>query len=553
MLKSLEIKNYAIIEEVMIQFNGQMNIITGETGAGKSIMLGALGLITGERVDSAALLNKEEKCSVEAIFEMKDPIFKTFFQERDIDFEFETIIRREILPNGKSRAFINDSPVNLTVLKDLSSFLIEINSQNQSLELRSPAYQLSILDSFAEHENLLNDYKKAFSNYKKKTVLLDQLIDEEKKSAAELDFLQFQLNEIEEANLQGVQLPDLESELQTLQNAHEISAILLQTVHLLDEGDTNIQDALIASASSLSKIVKFNPAIKSLSERFEAIIIELKELSHEMKNIGEQTEFNPIRIEEINQILHGVYKLLKKHHLNDIPSLMQFEENLIDKIKQIQVSNSSIEPLKKELEALHQDILQKAKLLSTQRNSQVKMIEKKVMQNLSLLGMSNAILKIQIDTDFDQLKANGADEIQFLFSANKGIGLKDIKNAISGGEMSRFLLSLKTVLAEKMQLPTIIFDEIDTGVSGDIAYKVGELLHNLSQKHQLIAITHLPQIASKGNHHLFVFKETKEKTTKTNIKLLQKEERKIEIAKMLSGEKISDAALVNANELLNNH
>ncbi|MBK7957404.1 MAG: DNA repair protein RecN [Bacteroidetes bacterium] len=553
MLKSLEIKNYAIIEEVMIQFNGQMNIITGETGAGKSIMLGALGLITGERVDSAALLNKEEKCSVEAIFEMKDPIFKTFFQERDIDFEFETIIRREILPNGKSRAFINDSPVNLTVLKDLSSFLIEINSQNQSLELRSPAYQLSILDSFAEHENLLNDYKKAFSNYKKKTVLLDQLIDEEKKSAAELDFLQFQLNEIGEANLQGVQLPDLESELQTLQNAHEISAILLQTVHLLDEGDTNIQDALIASASSLSKIVKFNPAIKILSERFEAIIIELKELSHEMKNIGEQTEFNPIRIEEINQILHGVYKLLKKHHLNDIPSLMQFEEHLIDKIKQIQVSNSSIEPLKKELEALHQDILQKAKLLSTQRNSQVKMIEKKVMQNLSLLGMSNAILKIQIDTDFDQLKANGADEIQFLFSANKGIGLKDIKNAISGGEMSRFLLSLKTVLAEKMQLPTIIFDEIDTGVSGDIAYKVGELLHNLSQKHQLIAITHLPQIASKGNHHLFVFKETKEKTTKTNIKLLQKEERKIEIAKMLSGEKISDAALVNANELLNNH
>ncbi|MBP7477906.1 MAG: hypothetical protein KA797_05235, partial [Chitinophagales bacterium] len=324
-------------------------------------------------------------------------------------------------------------------------------------------------------------------------------------------------------------------------------------VHLLDEGDTNIQDALIASASSLSKIIKFNPAIKSLSERFEAIIIELKELSHEMKNIGEQTEFNPIRIEEINQILNVVYKLLKKHHMNDIPSLMQFEENLIDKIKQIQVSNSSIEPLKKELEALHQDILQKAKLLSTQRNSQVKMIEKKVMQNLSLLGMSNAILKIQIDTDFDQLKANGADEIQFLFSANKGIGLKDIKNAISGGEMSRFLLSLKTVLAEKMQLPTIIFDEIDTGVSGDIAYKVGELLHNLSQKHQLIAITHLPQIASKGNHHLFVFKETKEKTTKTNIKRLQKEERKIEIAKMLSGEKISDAALVNANELLNNH
>lgn len=551
MLKSLEIKNYAIIEEVMIQFDGKMNIITGETGAGKSIMLGALALITGERVDSSALLNKEEKCSVEAIFEMKDPSFQQFFQERDIDFEFETIIRREILPNGKSRAFINDSPVNLTVLKDLSSYLIEINSQNQSLELRSPAYQLSILDSFAEHENLLSEYKKAYTTYKKKTTLLEQLIEEEKKSAAELDFLQFQLNEIGEANLQSVQLESLESELQTLQNANEISAILLQAVHLIEEGDTNIHDALVSSSTSISKIIKFNPAIKTLSERFEATIIELKELSHEMKSIGEQTEFNPARIEEINQILSAVYKLLKKHHLNDIPSLMQFEEALIEKIKLIQVSNSSIEPLRKELESLHKEILEMAKRLSEQRNGQVKMIEKKVMQNLSLLGMSNAVLKIQIESNFDQLKSTGADEVQFLFSANKGIGLKDIKNAISGGEMSRFLLSLKTVLAEKMQLPTIIFDEIDTGVSGDIAYKVGELLYNLSQKHQLIAITHLPQIASKGNHHLFVFKESKDKKTKTNIKKLEQEERKIEIAKMLSGEKISDAALVNAHELLN--
>lgn len=550
MLKSLEIHNYVIIDEIFIQFHPQMNILTGETGAGKSIILGALNLLTGERADITQLLHKETKCTIEGIFDISKASLQSFFTAHDLEYEPETIIRREILPGGKSRAFVNDSPVNLSVLKSLSEYLIDIHSQNESLELKSADFQLRIVDAYASNELLLDTYSTLFQVRKKKQKELDQLIEDTKKSNFELDYLQFQYKELKEASLEEIQLQKEEEELKTLEHAEEIKSTLFQVTQMLENGDSNVSDAMLTATQLLHKISKYNTDIASISARFDQWRLELKELSKDIAGIEENTELNQERIVDIQERLNIVYKLLKKHQAHDIASLIQIREEIEKRLDNIQGANERIDPLTKEIHVLGEELLHQAEEISKRRKSVIAGFESKIKLLLQSLGMANAQFVIYLETNPQQLTSHGIDQVRFMFAANKGSQLQELKKAISGGEMSRFMLSLKTMMAEKIQLPTLIFDEIDTGVSGDIAFKVGELLEQLSKHHQLIAITHLPQLASKGKHHLFVYKETDDKKTNTKIKLLLPEERKTEVAKMLSGEKITDTALANAAELL---
>jgi DNA repair protein RecN (Recombination protein N) len=550
MLKSLEIHNYAIIDEIYIRFHAQMNIITGETGAGKSILIGALGLIAGERADSNVLFNKEAKCSVEAIFDIHAYNLQDLYTHHDIEYDTETIIRREIQPSGKSRAFINDTPVTLNVLKDISERLIEINSQNQSMELKSPEYQLSILDAFADNDTLLKAYQQDFAERKAIQKELDFLIEDSQKSAVELEYLQYQFNELTSAGLEDIHQENLEQELQTLENAEEIKASINVIVDQITNSDVNILDALTIASQSLNKLTKYNTELSDAVEKFDTIRLDLKEISKELSSIEERTEYDRERIVEIQEKLSLLYKLQKKHNTLDTAALIMMRDDMEARLGNIQNSSEKIDPLKAKVASLTKTLTTKATELSTKRKKVITKIEQDIVGYLSQLGMANSVFKININTSEGTLKATGMDEVQFLFTANKGGHLQELKKAISGGEMSRFMLSLKSVLATKMHMPTIIFDEIDTGVSGEVAHKVGEILNALSSTHQMIAITHLPQLASKGSHHLYVYKNTDATRTVTHIKILTPDQRIEEVAKMLSGEKVTDAALVNAKELL---
>jgi DNA repair protein RecN (Recombination protein N) len=550
MLKSLEIHNYAIIDEIYIRFHAEMNIITGETGAGKSILIGALGLIAGERADSNVLFNKETKCSVEAIFDIHAYNLQDLYTHHDIEYDTETIIRREIQPSGKSRAFINDTPVTLNVLKDISERLIEINSQNQSMELKSPEYQLSILDAFADNDSLLKSYQQDFAERKAIQKELDFLIEDSQKSAVELEYLQYQFNELTSAGLEDIHQENLEQELQTLENAEEIKASINVIVDQISNSDVNILDALTIASQSLNKLTKYNTELSDAVEKFDTIRLDLKEISKELSSIEERTEYDRERIIEIQEKLSLLYKLQKKHNTLDTAALIVLRDDMEARLGNIQNSSEKIDPLKAKVASLTKTLTTKAIELSTKRKKVIAKIEQDIVGYLSQLGMANSVFKININNSEDSLKTNGMDEVQFLFTANKGGHLQELKKAISGGEMSRFMLSLKSVLATKMHMPTIIFDEIDTGVSGEVAHKVGEILNALSSTHQMIAITHLPQLASKGSHHLYVYKNTDTMRTVTHIKILTPDQRIEEVAKMLSGEKVTDAALVNAKELL---
>lgn len=550
MLKSLDIYNFVIIDAIHIDFHPHLNILTGETGAGKSIILGALQLITGERADISLLLNKNEKCTIEGVFKISSTALKDFFLAHELEFDEETIIRREIQPSGKSRAFINDSPVTLQILKELSEYLVDIHSQNESLALKSNAFQLSIVDAFADHDMVLQEYTSLFTERKKKQKLLDLLIEDTQKSNIELDFLQFQFKELSEANLEDIHVSKDEADLKSLEHAEEIKSVLFQILHQWQESENNVHDVLMQNAQSLHKLSKYHSEIEILASRFDGLRNDLKDLFKEISLLESNSEFNPEKIIEIQERLNLVYKLNKKHQTNDMAALIAIRDEAEVRLNNIQFSNEKIDPLKKEISEINSQLLTLAKNISKNRNSIINGFEQKIKTLLSSLGMPNANFVIQCESNADKLTATGIDDIKFLFSANKGSMLQEIKKAISGGEMSRFMLCLKTMMAEKMQLPTLIFDEIDTGVSGDIAHKVGMLLQELSSKHQLVAITHLPQLASKGNHHLYVYKVTDDKKTITNIKLLSESERKNEIAKMLSGEKITETAIANAAELL---
>jgi len=549
MLKKLSISNYALIDNLEIGFAGGLNILTGETGAGKSIILGALSLILGQRAESRYFFNQQKKCVIEGTFLIGEFHIKAFFEENDLDYENETVLRREISADGKSRAFVNDTPVNLTVLKQLGEMLIDIHSQHATLEINDAGFQLLVVDSVAKHTELLDEYHSAYKAYKKAQNKLQQLIAESDKARAELDYQQFQYDELEKANLVADEQPALEQELATLNNAEEIKRNLLGAYHLMNEGEISALIQLKEAGHYLSSLEKFNPVIGELHQRLNSTIIELKDIAAEIDDLEQHTNIDEERAAEISDRLNLIYTLQKKHRVASNEELLQIQQDLSDKIQQALFGDEEIAALQKQIATEKANLQQLATKLSKQRMAAIPSIEKQVQATLADMGMEHAVLKIEntIAADFDQ---NGADHIRFLFSANKGHTLAEMSKVASGGELSRLMLSIKSLIASYTALPTIIFDEIDTGVSGEVAHKVGQVMEQLSANLQVITITHLPQIASKGQSHYFVYKDNQGDTTYTRIRQLTNDERVLEVAKMLSGDKPGESALQNARELL---
>ncbi len=549
MLQKLSISNYALIDNLEIGFAPGLNILTGETGAGKSIILGALSLILGQRAESRYFFNQQKKCVIEGSFGIGEFHIKAFFEENDLDHENETVLRREISADGKSRAFVNDTPVNLVVLKQLGEMLIDIHSQHATLEINSPEFQLLVVDSVAKHNDLLAEYHATYRSYKRSTAKLQQLISESDKAKAELDYQQFQFDELEKASLVADEQPHLELELATLNNAEEIKRNLLGACHLMNEGEISALIQLKEAGHQLSSLEKFNPVIGELHQRLNSTIIELKDIAAEIDDLEQRTNIDEERALEINNRLSLIYSLQKKHRVSTNEDLLEIQQQLSGKIQQALFGDEEIIALQKHLAAEKEVLQQLAAKLSANRIAAVPSIQQQVQATLASMGMEHAVLKIEnkVADDFDQ---NGADHIRFLFSANKGHALAEMSKVASGGELSRLMLAIKSLIASYTALPTIIFDEIDTGVSGEVANKVGQVMDQLSQNLQVITITHLPQIASKGRSHYFVYKDNDASTTYTRIKQLDEKERVLEIAKMLSGDNPGESALQNARELL---
>ena len=551
MLQSIRIQNFALIEETEIQFNDGLTVITGETGAGKSILLGALGLTLGNRFDINALNNKDKKCIIEARFNLSKYQLKSFFVEHELDYEDVTSIRREITVEGKSRAFVNDTPVTLAIIKELSEQLIDIHSQHETILLKENHFQLELVDAFAKTTALYFDYKKQYLSLQKLKKQLAEFLEQELQAKKEFDYFQFQFTELEEANLKIGELKLLEDESETLENAEFIKGNLVKASVVINGGDENVLSAIAQLKQGLQSISKFGSQFNELYERINSLSIELKELNADINSVEEDVVYDNVKLEIVNTQLDKLNKLLKKHNVKTEYELLEIKNSFEDKLQQFSSIELSIEKTQKEISEQEKNCLNLAKTLSKKRKESVSEIEENIKVLLSNLSMPNAQFKISI-SDLDTFSINGLDKIEFLFSANKGQDFKEIGKTASGGELSRLMLCLKSLLAERTLLPTIVFDEIDTGVSGDVADKIGIILEKMGKSLQVITITHLPQMASKGKNHLFVYKmDSKEKTT-SHIKRLNEVERIEEIAKMLSSGKPTEIALKNANELLNN-
>lgn len=549
MLAHLTVQNYALIDQLEVDLVKGLTIITGETGAGKSILLGALGLIAGNRADTQSLQDKTKKCIIEATFNVKGYSLKDFFKEHELDYEEKTTIRREINPEGKSRAFINDTPVTLNQLKELGERLIDIHSQHQTLSLNGTEFQLSVVDAFAKHESVLEEYASEYKNYKTLEKQLAELIEKEAQAKKDLDYFQFQFNELEDAGLKAGEQSDMEQELETLNNAEEIKSALSKAAHGLTGGEQNLLSSLSEIRSILNAMAKFKPEIAELNTRINSTYIELKDIGNELESIEQSVVYDPKQIEKLNTKLDAIYRLQQKHQVKTVEELIAIKDELSNKLLDFSSMEAEIEKLNQALDKSKKTITAKAKTISDNRKKVIPKIEKEIASLLAALSMPNAALKAE-QTETGTFTATGTDKINFLFSANKGSDFKELNKVASGGELSRLMLCIKSLIAELTALPTIIFDEIDTGVSGDVADKVGSIMNTMAAKMQVITITHLPQIASKGSSHLFVYKEDKQNKTYSNIKKLDAAERVQEIAKMLSTGKPTDAAINNAKELL---
>jgi DNA repair protein RecN (Recombination protein N) len=549
MLTHLSVQNYALIDTLEVDFAKGLTIITGETGAGKSILLGALGLVAGNRADVQSLNDKTKKCVIEASFNLKEYKLKDFFLQNDIDYEPLTVIRREINPEGKSRAFINDSPVTLNLLKELTEQLIDIHSQHQTLTINGSEFQLSVVDAYAQHDELLTQYHTNYKIYKILKKQLTELTDKEAQAKKDADYFQFQFNELEDANLKSGDQSNLEQELQTLSNAETIKLNLSKAAYGLSGGELNLLSSLNEIKSSLSSIAKFKPEINELSNRISSAYVELKDIANEIENSESEIIYDASRIEEITARLDTLYRLQQKHQVKEVEELIALKNELSNKLLEFSSLETEIEKTKKQLDTIEKELQRTAKKISANRKNAIPKIEKDTAALLSSLSMPNAQLKIEHATT-DVLNTNALDTINFLFSANKGSDFKEINKVASGGELSRLMLSIKSLIAQLTALPTIIFDEIDTGVSGEVADKMGIIMNKISKNIQVLAITHLPQIAGKGASHLLVYKEDKNNKTYSNIKKLNNEERIYEIAKMLSTGTPTTTALKNAEELL---
>ena len=550
MLTGLIIKNFALIDHLEVNFFSGMTSITGETGAGKSILLGGLGLVLGNRADLSTLKDLNQKCFVEATFSIQDYKLKDLFEELDLDYDPITLIRREILPTGKSRAFVNDTPVNLNTLQRLGQELIDVHSQHQTLSLTQTEYQLEVLDALASNKELLIEYQNKLVVFKSLNDKLNKLTALQDSQKQDLEYSTFLLEELIEANLVSGMLIPLEEEEQELIHAEEIGLSLLKASQIISEEQMGVEEQLNEIRSALQKVSLLSEKYAPLFNRVESLKIELLDLNQEIQLQAEQIEANPKRLEVVKIALQKIYDLQAKHKCQSVEELIAIRESLDEKVQSKATIGEDLIKLAKEREVLNAELLELAQNISHKRKNTIPSLKEELESLLGFLGMPNARFNIDL-LPSKRMLLNGKDELVFEFSANKGSNFGSLKKVASGGELSRIMLSIKAILSRFKTLPTIIFDEIDTGVSGEVSYKIGEVMHRMSRYMQVITISHLPQVAAKGAHHFKVYKETIDQSTYTQLKKLNPEDRIQEIAQMLGGEEISETAVQHAKELLN--
>ena len=550
MLRSLYIQNYALIEKLDIDFGSGFSVITGETGAGKSIILGAIGLLLGQRADVKSIRQGAAKCVIEARFEIAGYGMRPFFEENELEYEDECILRREVYASGKSRAFINDTPASLVQMKELGEQLIDVHSQHQNLLLNKEGFQLNVLDILAHDEEELNNYQSLHREWKQVQQDLEDLIVLAEQNKADEDYIRFQLEQLEDAQLAAGEQEELEQEADTLSHAEEIKAGLFRAGQVMNSDEGGLLSALKECLNTMLGLQKVYPSAGELAERLESSYIELKDISQEVSGKEEEIEFNPVRLEEVNDRLNLIYTLQQKHRVTTVDELLALADDYAAKLANITSSDEQIEELKVRSEALYSKVKKQAAVLTKLRTAAAREVEKQMAARLIPLGMPNVRFRVEIGARKEP-GGHGADTVNFLFSANKNGALQSISSVASGGEIARVMLSVKAMIAGAVKLPTIVFDEIDTGVSGEIADRMADIMQEMGDSdRQVISITHLPQIAARGRAHYKVYKQDNETETNSHIRRLADEERIEEIARMLSGATLTDAALNNAKALL---
>jgi DNA repair protein RecN (Recombination protein N) len=550
MILSLSIKNYALIEDIQVPLTNGLTIITGETGAGKSILLGALGLLLGKRADLGSVKDATQKCIIEGEFSLKGYGLQTLFKEHDLDYDIHTIIRREILPSGKSRAFVNDTPVGLSQLQALGVYLVDIHSQQETNSFATENFQLEVLDALAGNGAILQGYQNTLVEFASISKRLKEQLSQKEAALKELDYHTFLQQELMEASLHTIDQQAIETSYQTLNNAEEIQVSFAEINQLFSQDNTGVIDSIKQARGLLNNISKYAPSYQELYDRLHSVTLELEDVISSVQDASEDLQVDPTELFRINEVLQTLYRLQHKHNVSSVKQLMDIETNLSSKINTTLHLDTTIETLEKEKQKLTQALLKLAKDLHDNRVEALPILQQKLELYLSLLGLPNAKFKVEFTTS-PTFKKSGTDNIALYFTANRGGNFGLLKKVASGGEMSRIMLSVKALLSKYKKLPTIVFDEIDTGVSGEIALKMASIMGEMSTHMQIISITHLPQIAAKGEQHIKVYKEDRQNTTVTHLKQLSQEERIVEIAQMIGGKNITDTTLANAKELLN--
>ncbi len=549
MLKSLSINNYALIENLEINFNDGFSVITGETGAGKSIILGALSLILGKRADLNVLKDKSKKCIIEGVFDNRSLWVKQFFTDNDLDYDDQTIIRREILPSGMSRAFINDTPVNLTLLSSLGNKFVNIHSQNQTLKLNDASFQLNVLDDFINKPHFLEGYKKVYNKYLSLSGMLTKMIEENAQAVKDEDYFKYQFEELDNASLDVDTVAKFEARVHFLEHAEEIKLSLSGAASILNNDNNAVIDSLANLGKMIGNINSFLPASKEISKRIDSVTIELKDILSEIESLNNADDFDPSELQLVNEKLSLVYSLVQKHHVNTVKELIVIKNEYEKKLLSISTLDEEIESVKRQLSMVEESLNKKAGALHNTRINGSEKFSSAVIRILKQLGMKDAGFIVIVE-QLNEFSSVGNDKVQFMFNANLGIEPGEISKVASGGELSRLMLAIKSLINKQQMLPTVVFDEIDSGVSGEIAGKVGSIIRDMAKKHQVISITHLPQIASKADYHYNVYKQAKNNSTITTISLLNDERRVEELAKMLSNERVTETALNVARELM---
>lgn len=549
MLKQLHISNYALIDELTVSFDKGFNVITGETGAGKSILLGALGFALGDRADTGVLYDQNKKCVVEAQFELDDESLRPLFESNDLDFETDCIFRRELNPQKKSRAFVNDTPVALQTMKELGSRLVDIHSQHDSLLLTDADFQLKLLDDIAQNTETLALYQEEYGNYNALKRQLNALKDMATKNTAENDYLKFQLDELDKADLKEGEYADIEQTLGVMENAEEIKTLLVTANNLMEDSETAILGQCNELSSTLSRLKRLLPDTESLQERVETLKVELKDIAYELRRHEGDTQFDEEQLQSLQERYDLISRLMMKHRVKEYDELIVYRDSLKEKVNAFENIDETISKVEKELKESEKRLSDLANALHGKRCEAATAFGEKVKSLVQQLAMPFAQFQVSVEKQ-DDFGCKGNDEIRFLFSANKGIAVDDLRRVASGGELSRLMLSIKSAVSDYNYIPTLIFDEIDTGVSGEVAAKIGNIMQKMGNALQLISITHLPQVASQAGHHYYIYKDNEGERTQSHIRVLQREERITEIAKMLSNDKLTPEALRAAEVLL---